>query len=164
MKEKSFGTPSRELLSTRPPMLINEISRLFFDRMRATDPPGVLSQHGCRLVLMALIRAREKEGRTWLSQRELATVTHLKAPTVSVILREMEDDGLVVRLAHERDARTTCVQISDKGLAAHEEIGLRLRALDEELMRGFDENERRALGEMLLRVRDNILQSEEEKV
>ena len=162
MKEKLFGAPAREVLSGRPPMLINEISRLFFDRMKATDPKGVLSQHGCRLVLMALIRAKESEGRAWLSQRELATLTHLRAPTVSVILREMAQEGLVVRVAHESDARTTCVSATEKGQAAHDEIGRRIRALDEKLMRGFDEKERRVLGEMLLRVRDNILQTEED--
>ena len=163
MKEPLFGVPAREVLSTRPPMLINEISRLFFDRMRASDPPGVLSQHGCRLVLMALIRAEEREGRAWLSQRELADLTHLKAPTVSVILREMEDEGMVERRAHESDARTICVFVTKKGHGAHKEIGERIQALDSTMMQGFDEQDRRTLGELLLRVRDNILQGEEEQ-
>ena len=157
MEEKLFGAPAREVLSQRPPMLINEISRLFFDYMRESDPPGVLSQHGCRLVLMALIRAQEKEGRAWLSQRELAQRTHLKAPTVSGLLRQMEAEGLTERRAHEEDARTTCVFVTEAGWHAHEDIGRRIRALDAELMRDFSEDEKTVLCEMLLRIRDNAL-------
>ncbi len=163
MKKRLFGAPEREVLSTRPSLMINEISRLFFDRMRATDPPGGLSQHGCRLMLLALVRAKENEGRAWLSQRELADATHLRAPTVSVMLREMESEGLVSRRPHERDARTVCIFVTEKGQAAHEEIGERIRTLDKALMQGLNEKERDTLGRLLLRVRNNALQFEKEE-
>ncbi len=146
-------------LQSHPPMLIHEISRLFFDRMRRTDPHGVLSQHGCRLILLALIQAEKHDpARRGISQREIADTTRLKAPTVSGILREMEEEGLITRAANERDARATRVCLTEMGRAANEDIRLRLFAAEEAAMRDLDEEERRALGALLLRVRNNLLE------
>ena len=157
--------PSRphtdEEFLSHPPMLVNEISRLFFDRMRQTDPPGVLSQHGCRLILLALLRAeRSDPAHTGLTQRALADITHLKAPTVSGVLREMEEEGLIIRLADEKDARATRVRLTEAGRAANDEIRTRLRGVGDILMRGFSKEESDTLGLLLLRMRDNILGKE----
>lgn len=154
--------PSRphtdEELLSHPPMLVNEISRLFFDRMRQTDPPGVLSQHGCRLILLALLRAeRGDPTHMGLTQRALADTTHLKAPTVSGALREMEDEGLITREADEKDARATRVRLTAAGREANEAIRARLRGVGDILMRGFSKEESDTLGALLLRMRDNIL-------
>ncbi|MBO7310720.1 MAG: MarR family transcriptional regulator, partial [Clostridia bacterium] len=53
------------------------------------DHEGVMSQHGARLVLSLLAIA---DGRT---QKELADITRLRPPTVSVILRRMAEEGMV---------------------------------------------------------------------
>ena len=136
-----------------PPMLVNEISHLFFDKMRRGDPPNSsLSQHGCRLLLRALTAA---DG--GLTQGELCRLTHLKAPTVSAALREMENEGLVTRETDEKDKRATRVSPTEKGWAAHDEICARLCAVDAVLTEGFSEEENALLLSLLLRMRDNIL-------
>ena len=134
-----------------PPMLVNEISRLFGARMRMHDLEGVMSQDSARLIMRALIHG---DG---CSQLELVKQTHLKAPTVSVTLRRMEEEGLVERRQNELDMRAVCVYLTEKGKAHNREIRERLNALDEELMRGFDEEEMESLRQMLERMRDNIL-------
>ncbi|MBQ8859271.1 MAG: MarR family transcriptional regulator [Clostridia bacterium] len=149
-------------LQSHPSMLVHEVSRLFFEHMRRTDPPGVLSQHGCRLVLLALLRAEHATpARRGISQREIADETRLKPPTVSGILREMEAEGLVIRETNESDARTARVSLTEAGRAANESIRARLQAADEAVMAGFSEAERETLGRLLLRMRNNLLSKKE---
>ena len=65
-------------------MLINEISKLFHDKMRETcEKLGF--KNGYRQILMFLAH---NDGAT---QVELVRVSHLKAPTISVTLKKMED-------------------------------------------------------------------------
>ena len=148
--EKKFHGGAREVT---PPMLVHEISRLFFDKMRASDPPeGALSSHGGRLLLRALV---DQGG--GLSQGELCRLTHLKAPTVSAALREMEREGLILREPDKNDKRATRVSPTERGRAAHEEIRARLFAVDAILTAGFSEEENATLLALLSRMRDNIL-------
>lgn len=165
MKQKTecIARPSllpREGVAISPSMLINEISRLFFDYMRATDPQGsVLSQHGGRLVLLALFREdRENPASEGLVQRDLVRITHLKAPTVSGILQTMEEEGLACRTADATDGRRTRVRITEKGRQANEEIRARLHAAGQRHMAGLSEEEQACLTALLLRVRENALQ------
>ena len=134
-----------------PPMLVNEISRLFGARMRMHDLEGVMSQDSARLIMRALIH---EDG---CSQLELVRQTHLKPPTVSVTLRRMEEEGLVERRQNEMDLRAVCVYLTEKGKAHNREIKEHLVEIDNELMRGFDESEIELLRQMLERMRDNIL-------
>lgn len=134
-----------------PPMLVNEISRLFGARMRMHDLEGVMSQDSARLIMRALIHT---DG---CSQLELVRQTHLKAPTVSVTLRRMEEEGLVERRQNEMDLRAVRVWLTEKGKAHNQEIRMRLGEIDAELMRGFTEDEIECLRQMLERMRDNIL-------
>ena len=158
-KEMTVSAPRRSAThAPTPPMLVNEISHLFFDKMRTSDPPNsALSGHGCRLLLRALTEA---EG--GLTQGELCRLTHLKAPTVSAALREMEREGLVTREADKKDKRATRVSPTEKGWAAHAQIRARLRAVDAILTEGFSEEENAILLSLLSRMRDNILKDLEE--
>ena len=135
-----------------PPMLINEISRLFFDKMRAGDVQDpLLPQHACRLLLRALCA---EDG---VRQSDLCRATHLKAPTVSTLLREMEKNGLVLRRADGGDRRATRIHLTEKGLAADKNIRARLREVDGILMRDLSPEDERVLLTLLRRMRDNIL-------
>ena len=137
-----------------PPMLVNEIARLFGARMRMHDLEGVVSQDSARLIMRALIHT---DG---CSQLELVRQTHLKPPTVSVTLRRMEEEGLVERRQNLMDMRAVCVYLTEKGKAHNQEIRTRLDEIDNELMRGFTEEETEVLRQMLERMRDNILPSD----
>ena len=81
--------PERVELSDNPVKLCNEISRLFRARMRETvDIDGVMTQPGAHLVL-AFLAARDG-----ITQLDLVNATHLRAPSVSAILKKMEEEGL----------------------------------------------------------------------
>ena len=136
-----------------PPMMVNDISHLFFAMVRSKEPEGVLSQHSARVVLRLLIRC---DG---MKQRELAQQAHLSAPTISATLRRMQEEGLIVRRGCEQDGRAIGVYLTELGRARHESMIAMLRSLDEVLMQGFDEQETRQLSELLARMRGNIVQS-----
>ncbi len=137
--------------SVTPPMLINEIARLFHGRMRTFDLEGIMSQESARQIMRRLACG---DG---CSQLELVRKTHLKAPTVSVTLRRLEEEGMVVRRTDEMDMRVTRVYLSEKGRAHNRGVWDRLRSIDAELMQGFSEEESATLLQFLERMRDNIL-------
>ncbi len=137
-----------------PPMVVNEITRLFQARMRRQDPEGVLSQDSARLIMRSLAH---KDGK---SQLDLVRETHLKPPTVSVTLRRLEEEGMVLRESDPIDQRVTRVYLSARGVEHVEKIRERLRALETELMQGFSEEEAACLLQFLERMRDNILPAE----
>lgn len=133
-----------------PLMLINEISKLFRDRIRDEN-----MQNSYRMLLFHLaIRG----GRT---QLELANITHLKPPTISVTLQKMEADGYVKRVANERDMRQTLVYLTEKGEEYNSNLRKKIEIIDKEVASGFTDEELQLLVSMLTRVRDNIKQSDD---
>lgn len=136
-----------------PPMMLNDVSRLFFAKVRSMEPEGVLSQHSARVILRLLV---EQDG---LRQNELARKAHLSAPTVSATLRRMEEEGLIERRGCENDARAVGVYLTKTGKTRHAAMLDMLHTVDGVLMQGFDERERELLAGMLERMRENVLQS-----
>ena len=140
-----------------PPMLVNEIARLFHAQMKNYDLTGVMSQDSARLIMRELAR---REG---VSQLYLTNVTHLKAPTVSVTLKKMESEGLVTRVQDEMDLRMIRVFLTEKGRAHNRGVFERLKSLDARLMQGFSDEETETVLRLLLRMRENILPADKEK-
>ncbi len=144
-------------LQITPPMLVNEIARLFHARMRRYDIEGVMKQDSARLLMRALAR---EDG---VNQLHLTSVTHLKAPTVSVTLSRMEKEGLVRRVQDPIDMRMTRVYLTEEGKEHNERVLERLHRLDAELMQDFTEAESTLLLSYLERMRDSILPAAREK-
>ena len=140
-----------------PPMLVNEIARLFHARMKCVELDGVMSQDSARLIMRELSR---EDG---VSQLRLTQLTHLKPPTVSVTLRKMEEEGLVLRECDPKDKRAVRVILTEHGKSHNRRVFARLCELDELLMEGFDEAEAETLKKLLLRMRENILPEQKEK-
>ena len=134
-----------------PPMLVNEIARLFHGKMRTFDLSGVMTQDSARQIMRALACS---DG---CSQLDLVKKTHLKAPTVSVTLRRMEEEGLVQRSADAMDLRVTRVFLTEAGKAHNQRVHERLTEIDTALMEGFSQEEIALLLSFLERMRDNIL-------
>ena len=141
-----------------PPMLVNEIARLFHAQMKAFELYGVMSQDSARLIM------RELAFEDGVSQLHLVHRTHLKAPTVSVVLKKMEDEGLVTRVQDTRDQRAVRVYLTERGRDHNRRVFERLMALDATLMEGFDEAETKQLLGFLKRMRENILPESAENI
>lgn len=155
MREPPFEpVPEAERPPKTPPMLVNEIARLFGGKMRKYEIGGVMSQESARL-LMRVLAFSDGE-----SQLRLTEITHLKAPTVSVTLKKMEEEGLVRRESDPEDLRVIRVYLTEQGATYNRTILGRLQEVDAILMQGFSEEETDVLRKLLERMRNNILSSE----
>ncbi len=138
-----------------PSMMTNEVSKLFRDIInRDVEKLGV--QNSYRQLLFHLSR---KDG---MSQLELARATHLKAPTVSVTLKNMEADGLVERKGDINDLRIIHVYLTDKGRQTDDKIREIHHMLDSRMTEGISQEELDALVATLTKMRDNMLKATEE--
>lgn len=150
--------PKRKELSDTPIKLCNEISRLFRAHLRENETrEGVMSQHGAHLVLSTLA---VEDG---INQKELVSKTHLRPPTVSVILRRMEEEGIVERRSEKTDMRSVRVYLTDAGRALDRENIDRIKRIDAFALDGISENEIETLMEILPKIRDNLVCERESK-
>ena len=143
-----------ELHEPTPPMLINEVSRMFFrivkQRSGGSDKRPTREQHSARLMLMHLSRCGSA------TQSELVKVTGMKAPTISVALRNMENQGLVVREADAGDGRISHVSITEKGRQVDRDNLQRILEVDAVMMDGVTEAEAKAMMSTLCKMRENL--------
>ena len=151
-KEIPIAPPARKELSDTPIKLCNEISRLFRFRMREQEGnEGVMSQPGAHLVLSVLAI---HDG---IHQRELVRLTHLRPPTVSVILQRMEAEGLVESHSDPTDGRARLVSLSEAGRRLDRQNIEKIRSLDALALAGLSGEEIDALMAILPRIRNNLL-------
>ncbi|MBQ7321972.1 MAG: MarR family transcriptional regulator [Clostridia bacterium] len=133
------------------PMLINHISRMFDERMRSLLPAGhPMTQNSCRFIMGHL---SHHDG---ITQQELVSNTNMKAPTISVALRTLEEEGWVKREQDPGDLRSVRVYLTEEGRRVDEEFREKLRKTDQLLMQGISEEEEETLIRLLLAVRENI--------
>ena len=131
-------------------MLINDLSKLFDNRMRReTESIGVSS--GYRRLLFHLSR------NDLLTQLDLVRRTHLAPPTVSVTLQKMESEGLVTRRANSEDLRETLVSLTERGRKLDRAIRRKLEETERIMERGLSDEEKAMLKRLLLQVRENMV-------
>ncbi len=152
---ESIQRPKRAELSDNPVKLCNEIARIFRARMREQgEPEGVMSQEGARLCMSVLAIF---DG---ISQRELVSKTHLRPPTVSLILKRMLEEGLVTVRQDENDMRITRVYLTEHGRDIDRANIARIKSVDARGLRTLSEGERQTLMELLYKIRENLLLEE----
>ena len=155
MEQSNFGVlpplPERAERNGAPqvPRLIVEISRLLRARMLRGES-GVMAQSTARLV-MSHLALNGKMG-----QLELVKLTRLKPSSISVLLREMEKEGYVVREQNPQDRRAVFVSLSQKGMDYDRRQLSRLSTNDHLAIRDLSPEELATLAQLLLRVRDNL--------
>ncbi len=140
-------------------MLINEISKLFDDsiRRKSVNYPsyeqfGGKKGFGARHILFRLAENRDKG----INQRTLVKLTHLTAPTVSVALQKMEQQGLIRREQNTEDMREIMVYITDKGIDFHEFIRRSITETQQEMFKDFTDDEIEQLRSALLKIKKNM--------
>lgn len=145
----------REESAVTPPMLINEISRLFFwivkHKNGELNQKATKEQHSARLILIYLSK---HDGAT---QSELVKFTRMRAPTISITLRNMENEDLVFRVSDEVDQRVTHVYITEKGRRVDADNLARLKAVDSIMMEGVSSDEATSMMKTLLIMRENLV-------
>ena len=155
MKQKPYGTlpppPPRAERESAPaaPRLCVEIARLLRARMQSENS-GIMSQSTARVVMAHLAASGG------MAQLDIVRLTRLKPPTVSVLLRRMEEEGYVMRVTDENDRRAVRVTLTQKGLDFDREHLVRLSTNDHQAVAGLTPEECATLESLLTRMRDNL--------
>lgn len=148
--------PKRKELSDTPVKLCCEISRLFHTRLRESGQvDGVMSQPGAGLVLSLLAI---NDG---ISQKDLVTATHLRAPTISVIIKKMTEEG-IVRIENDRDdLRVMRIYLTEHGREIDMERINRVREIDKVAHASLSDEESQTLMTLLSKIRTDLLPGKE---
>ena len=134
----------------RTGFLINEISKLFHDKLRRnSEELGFKS--GYRQILRFL---SHEDG---VTQVDIARNSHFTAPTVSVTLKKMEDEGLISRKTDKNDTRRTRVFITEKGREWESKLFTTAMDCEEILVRGFSAEETLEFDRLLKKAKENML-------
>ena len=147
-----IAPPPRRELSDDPVKFCNEISRLFRGKMREMDRQGsAMTQPGAHLVRSTLAIY---DG---IRQQDLVQYTHLRAPSVSTILKSLEEEGQVERKTDPEDQRAVRVYLTARGRELDRIHIEEIKKLSAVALDGLSEEEMRILMTLLPRIRDNLL-------
>ena len=98
----------------------------------------------------------ECDSETGMTQLQLVNITKLKAPTISITLRNMEREGIVRREKNDKDRRETYVFITDKGREMHAKILEAYDKAEEVMLRGISKDELDAVGALMEKMQNNL--------
>ncbi len=144
--------PERKELSNNPMKMCHDVSHIFHARLRSvSENEEAPSNRGKRLVLSYLA---VNEG---VTQCEIVSATHLRASTISIILRGLEDYGFVERKRDEKDMRMSRVYLTEKGREEDRRNIAKIKEMDAIALQGISEEECEVLMELLSRIRKNLL-------
>jgi DNA-binding MarR family transcriptional regulator len=91
-----------------------------------------------------------------LTQKEIGKALNLKPPTVTVMLKRMENAGFLERRPDSKDMRLSRVYLTDKGRNARAEVENVFKQLENECFDGFTMEERILLRRFFIQIRDNL--------
>lgn len=92
-----------------------------------------------------------------LTQLELVRLTGLKAPTVSITLRNMEREGIVYREKNDSDRRETHVSLTDKGRDMYRLITEALDKAEKIMLNNLTEKELKSVQNAVDKMSRNLL-------
>lgn len=91
-----------------------------------------------------------------LTQLQLVNITNLKAPTISITLRNMEREGIVVREKNDSDRRETHVAITEKGRKMYQKLLAAIENAERVMLSGLSEDELRTVSSALDKMSENL--------
>ena len=149
--------PLRKEFSDNPVKLCHDISHLTRAKARETHIDGVMSQPGARFVLGFLAC---NDG---VTQRSIVEATHLRPPTVSVIISKMQDEGMVSIEQNPLDRRQTIILLTERGREVDAEVISKIKEADALALEGLTPDEKDTLMRLLSKMRDNMISAKEKK-
>ncbi|WP_096200678.1 MarR family winged helix-turn-helix transcriptional regulator [Bacillus sp. FJAT-45350] len=100
-----------------------------------------------------LYRLSDKDG---ISQKEIAIRSEKDQPTITRILDSLFQKGLIEKKSSEKDRRVSLVFVTEKGRSVLKETIPIEKSVWEDLTKGFTDEERHLLKELLFKVNNNI--------
>lgn len=138
----------QRLLRVPAGLLLAKLGRAAYgDFDESLRPIGLTPRH-----LGALFVLREGPR----SQQALIEAVGVDPSKLVGVLNDLEEEGLVVRRRDPEDRRRHIVEISDEGRAKIEAAEQAVRAVDERLLEGLDDEERSQLSDLLRKIASNL--------
>lgn len=109
------------------------------------------SQHHLLLTLNQMIESDQV-----VSQRDLAERMNVTPAAVAVTLKKLEKSGIIVKTISEKDNRYNEVTITEKGKQIVGDSRKVFRSTDQQMFKGFEEEDLRILGGYLDRIIENL--------
>src|SRR5581483_4537197 len=103
--------------------------------------------------------AELEQQREGLLQNQLAERAHVEQPTMAALLTRMERDGLIERVAHPTDKRSSLIYLTRKARGGAPEAKERLGEVAERATAGFTLKERETLVSRSLSVKPAVARS-----
>jgi DNA-binding MarR family transcriptional regulator len=91
-----------------------------------------------------------------LNQKNLANKLNITSASVSVIVNQMESEGLLIRIADEKDGRKFNLLLTEKGQSLVSKVRGLWFKIQDEITKGFNENEKTNLCLLLQKVEKNL--------
>jgi len=140
---------NQELQDINVLMKIHDTSKMFRDYIRrSTDKTGINSTY--HRIMGAIARFGS------LSQVDLVNITNLKAPTISLMLKNMEYEGLIKKEVDPQDARVVKISFTEKGVLQSEENMKFIREKELEVEKVITEEERSIILNCLEKIQNEI--------
>lgn len=89
-------------------------------------------------------------------QKDLEKAFHITGATVSNMLSSMEKAGLIERVQMEGDARLRRIVPTEQGILREIRVREQIQRMEDQMIKGFSEEEQKQLKDYLVRVADNI--------
>jgi len=89
-------------------------------------------------------------------QKNIEEAFSLTRSTVSKVLKLMEEKGLIRRESVDNDARLKKLVLTEKSIEIYNRMSQSHELLEEKITRGFTEEEKRTLFDMLYRINKNL--------
>ena len=90
------------------------------------------------------------------SQRELAEKLHIKAATLTIMLKRMEKAKLIERRPDENDQRVSRVYLTEQGKKVRAEAKDSLKTIETDCFSNFTPEEQILMRRLLMQMRDNL--------
>lgn len=94
-----------------------------------------------------------------LSQRDLAKKLHIKAATLTIMLKRMEKTNLVERRQDRKDQRVIRVYLTEDGRQLQRKVKATILEVQQECFSGISEEDKQILHRLFLQMKDNLMRA-----
>lgn len=90
------------------------------------------------------------------TQKDLAAKLHISPASAATSLKRLEKAGLVARIPDKTDTRKNRISLTESGIEALRQFHTVCKETDDEMFKGFSEEECQTLKRFLQRIRTNL--------
>ena len=135
-------------------LLMNQVMHLYIQR--SVQLFKRIDMHSGQAGMLWALRKQNGQ-----SQKEIAEKLGVKPPSITVMLRKLEQGDYIVRKQDEKDQRITRLYITQKGIEAAEYMDGILKKLEKEIFANMSEEEIMLLRRLFMQMKDNLIKGRE---